>query len=746
MRNTNMNQNQLVHYSSIKPVNLRRLPEILLHRRFFSLGISCLFMSVAGFLALNIKPNYQSSMQILVNSNLYTGARVKNIPLSANNESTDSLGGVTTPDSPVFEHNSQIKMMMSSKLLQKAVDILRSDYPHITLEDIKGNSKNNKKTPLVVNQLQGISGVYQSPSQIFEVSFNDPDPVKTQRVLQALQKVYQEYNQQQQQERLQQGLSFVSARLPQTKQHLSQAEKNLEDFRHQHHLVDPEVESKILLASLADVQKQQQITRAQIKDLQARYNNLEQKIAELSQDAKIASRLQESTGYQSLLGAVENTQLAIARETMRYTEESPILEQLRQQYQSQKALLEQERKKLLDIKDVQNVSDTRKLAFIQGQNAEVNSTLVQEFIQVQTVLQGLTAQSNSLSESEKQLKSQLSKYPSLIAEYNRLLTAVETQSRILEQLLQTQQFLGLKISQGGFDWQILEEPALGSSTSDPRAILLLGGIVVSPIAGIALSVIWSISDHTIYSVNQLQKLTQLRLLGSVPKLPFSGVKKPFVRWFWRQQENFPPLLQTNTCLPGHKSFDILYQNLQIFQHSQPCQSLMLTSAISREGKTTLALGLAASAARMHRRVLLIDANLDSPHLHKNFHLSNEWGLSVLLIDDTNTQVQDYIQPIHPSIDILTAGPTPEDTMQALTQERMRQLLKLFEQTYDLVLIDAPPILGTVDSRILASCSQAIVMVSRIGQVTANQLTQAIEVLSQLNLLGIVANYGSNSHG
>jgi Mrp family chromosome partitioning ATPase len=127
-------------------------------------------------------------------------------------------------------------------------------------------------------------------------------------------------------------------------------------------------------------------------------------------------------------------------------------------------------------------------------------------------------------------------------------------------------------------------------------------------------------------------------------------------------------------------------------------------------------------------------------------LCNDWGLSLLLIDDTNTQVQDYIQPIHPSIDILTAGPTPEDTIQLLSHNRMAELLKLFEQTYDLVLIDAPPILGTVDARILASYCQAIVMVARIGQVTSNQLKPAIEVLSQLNLLGIIANDVSNSQG
>jgi len=172
---------------------------------------------------------------------------------------------------------------------------------------------------------------------------------------------------------------------------------------------------------------------------------------------------------------------------------------------------------------------------------------------------------------------------------------------------------------------------------------------------------------------------------------------------------------------------------------------MLTSAIPGEGKSTVALGLAVSAAHMHRRVLLIDANLRQPSLHKILELSNDWGLSLLLIDETNTHVKEYIQPIHPAIDVLTAGPTPEDTVKLLSSDRMKELVQLFEQTYDLVLIDTPPILRTVDAKLIACICNGIVIVSRIGQVTQTELTQATEIFSksELNLIGIIANEASD---
>jgi Mrp family chromosome partitioning ATPase len=142
---------------------------------------------------------------------------------------------------------------------------------------------------------------------------------------------------------------------------------------------------------------------------------------------------------------------------------------------------------------------------------------------------------------------------------------------------------------------------------------------------------------------------------------------------------------------------------------------------------------------MHQRVLLIDANFRSPNLHKILQLPNDWGLSLLLVDEPNPQVDHYVQPIHPLIDILTAGPTPEDTVNLLSSRRMKELINSYEQIYDLVLIDAPSVLDTVDARIIASLSSGIVIVGRIGQITPNQLTETTEILSKLNLIGIIAN-------
>ncbi|MBW4614189.1 MAG: polysaccharide biosynthesis tyrosine autokinase [Desmonostoc vinosum HA7617-LM4] len=722
MANTGLNQGQLVTTSAHNTVDIKQLSTILHRRRFVILGVSCVAMSVASFLAVMAKPTYQSSMQILVSSNFYEEATPNNISKQANGE-------ISKPNIPSVDYTAQQKIMLSSRLIQKAVDSLRKNYREITLEDIKGQKEKSEKSPLAITPIEEEQGIDQASNQVFEVTFTGNDPVKTQQILQALQQVYQDYNVEQKKERLNKGMTFVNARIPETRKEVIAAEKDLEEFRKKNNLIDPEAQSKILLESLANVQKQLQTNRAELQDVRARSNNLEQKIASASQTESVSSRLSQSSRYQTLLSEIQQTESALAKERLRYREDYPTVEKLKQQRQTQLALLQQEVERSLNDKTTK-----------QGQTVVVDPQLVNELILTQTKSLGLVANEKSLAESEQRLRSELDKYPSLIAEYNRLLPKVETNRKTLDQLLQIQQSLGMKIAQGGFDWEVLEAPSLGTLTGDNRLLFLLGGTLAGPILGIAAALLGEMLSDAIYSARDLRRLTNVRVLGSVPKLAPRVAKKRLPSLpARRKQTSTSSIVDVSIKLPVHETLDMIYQNIQILRYPFPFKSLILTSALPREGKTTLTLGLGASAARMHGRILVIDANLRHPTLHQTLELSNDWGLSLLLLDETITHIQNYIQPIHPSIDVLTAGPMPEDTVKLLSSHRMKELIEIFEETYDLVLIDAPPILGTVDAIILASFCNGVVMVERMGQVTKHELTQATEILSKLNLIGIIAN-------
>jgi succinoglycan biosynthesis transport protein ExoP len=738
--NIGLEQRQLVIAHSKRIVLIKQLTAILVRRRLLIIGVSCTIMAVASLLALMAKPMYQSSMQIQVSSNLYKKG--------ASTHVQGSDGEVSDIDIEFVDYNPQLRLMLSSTLIGKAVDLLRSEYPNITVEHIKG--KKGHQESLVVTQLEEETEANQGFSQVFEVSYKDNNPTKTQKVLQALQKVYHEHNIEQQKERFVKGLSFINERLPKVKQEMTQAQKKLENFRNKYNLVDPEVQGKILAQSLADIRKQLQITRAQLKDVQARYNHLQQELAFSPQDELVSSKPSDLTRYQTLLDEIQKTEEALAKERLRYTDNFPTVQKLIQQRQTQLTLLSKEISQEKKDKPIAT-TNTEESLLTKVHMVGSDVKLIENLLEVQTATKGLRANEKSLAESEEQIRTELSKYPGLIAEYNRLMPEVETHRKTLEQLEAARQSMGIKIAQAGFDWQVLEEPYQGIYLGSSKFLFLVTGALIAPILGVAAALMWEIWRDAIYSSEDLQNLTNLPLLATIPKLPKCHPKKrvlslPFDGWRnlapnLLQALSFSKQLDLYTGLPFHEALDIAYQNIQILNSPVPCKSLMLASALSQEGKTTIALGLAVSAARMHQRVLLIDANLRKPNLHKVLALSNDWGLSLLLLEETNTAVGDYIQPIHPFIDILTAGPIPEDTVKLLTSRRMKELLELFERTYDLVLIDTSPLLGTVDARIIASMCNGIAMVSRVGWVSSTELTQATEILNKLNLIGIIANLG-----
>lgn len=732
-------------------VDLKQFVTILLRRRWLILGCSGVILAIGTVLALMAKPTYQSYMQIMVSSNLYQGVRSPYNQKDAERDFAD-------PNFQVVDYTAQRQLMLSKKLIKKAVESLPAEYD-LEVEDIKG--KKGKTGPLAVERIEGGKGVNKVLSQVFEVSYKDDDPIKTQKVLQALQKVYQDYNIQQQEDRLNKGLGFVNSRLPEIKTSVVKAEKNLEAFRRKHNLLDPQVQGQILLESLADTQQQLEATRAQLQDVEARYRNLERKLAASPRNALVSSRLSESTRYQTLLNEIQKTELALAQERLRYTKDSPQVKNLEDKRKNQLALLEQEVGRTLGDKDLKTQSKTETETktetkintqttlqnqistnglLSKGQMAGVDIKLVEELVQLHTTYLGLVANEQSLSQSAEKIRAELSRYPTLIAEYSRLLPEVETHRQTLEQLLQARQSLGLQIAQGGFDWQILEEPEEGIYLGSGRLMLLLGVLVIGPSLGIAAALIREQFNDAIYSTAEISKLTNLRLLGVIPKfLPRRKIKRFFNLSFKDGQIEDPAFAQTISSFPSHESLDMAFQNIQILKSPLPFKSLMITSALEGEGKSTIAMGLAMSAARMHKRVLLIDANLRNPNLHKALKISNNWGLSLLLEDEGDFQTQDYIQPVHPAIDVLTAGPVPEDSVKLLSSVRMKELMESFEDNYDLIILDTPQILGMVDARIIASYCKGIVMIARLGLVTRNELMQAKDIIDKLNLVGIIAN-------
>jgi succinoglycan biosynthesis transport protein ExoP len=702
-------------YGQMFTVLLRRFPWFLI----------VLFGSVtiAGIVTLKTKPTFRSSMQLLVEPN-YQGKKEGG---GVENEFTDS--------NVVIDTATQLNLMQSSGLIQKAVDKLESEYPDITTGEIKGS--------LALTQLR--SKEDNVATKIFQVEYTDKDPQKTQKVLSAIRQVYVEYNKQQQDSRLQKGLQIIREQLAKASEEVKAAETNLQRFRRNQNLIDPESQAKAIETALNNIAQERQTTRAQYGEALARQKSLEEQLNRSPQNALVASRLSQSTRYQGLLNEIQKTELALAQERLRFTDATPSVQKLKEQLQSQKELLQQEVGRTLGGKSASAFISGDSL-LEKGQLGEIDLNLASQLVETQTNLVALSARDQTLAKKENELRFEIKRFPPLLAYYNRMLPQLQFSRERLEQLLRAEQQLRQELAKGGFNWEVVEEPQQGAQLGpNLQQNLMLGAVVGLMLGGIAVFIRESIDD-SVHTTAELEKQIPLPLLGTTPKLPPAKPRESMIKLPFGKPEVLAPwTIQVLQSPPRWESLDLIYKNIELLNAVSNLKSLMVTSALPDEGKSALALGLAMSAARLHKRVLLIDANLRDPSLHEQLNLPNEQGLSTLLASDATLPNQISIQYTGSAyIDILTAGPKPADPANLLSSPRMMQLMAAFEENYDLVLIDASPVLGMVDAMLTASSSRSVVMVASIGIVTRSQLTQATAMLSKLNLIGVVANGVSNS--
>jgi len=683
---------------------------VLARRRFWLLGGLGLGLVIAVFINIRSKPKYTSSMRLLVESTYKSSANASSF-IDSNVQ---------------IDYATQLSLLQSSTLFQKAATLLNDKYPGITGADLQS---------LKIDMLGG----KEIPTKIVEVKYIDLNPVKTQEVLKAFQKVYTDYNREQQEKRLQKGLAGIDEQVSDVRQSISKASDAIEAFRRKNNLFDATQRVTEVTAALSGIEQQQRTAKLDYEQAITRLESLQQNLDLSAQDAVLVTRLNQSPRYQALVVEMQGIEVALNREKARFQSVNPIVEALELRFKQQQSSLEEERTSILGDANLANYPKWNS-----DQLSAIDVTLANQIVETQTQIDLLQSRLDSLSSQEQNLRTEINRLPKLLGEYETLIPNLKVQQDTLQTLLKNRQELSLEITRGGFDWQVVEEPTLGvtDAVNSLRQNLLLGVVAGLFLGGLA-AFIRDMQDDTMHTYNDLeQQISSLSLLGMTPQyLQAEETSSKFLPQFLKGQSVSPLTVEIVQWLPFRESLDVIYKNIQLNSYSQEAivRSIVVTSALPNEGKSTIALGLATSAARLHKRVLLIDADMRSPSLHKQLNLPNERGLSTLLASKGLVDSRDVIQSSNSAIDILTAGPIPSDSVTLLSSEWLQKLISSFEQDYEIVIIDSPPILGTVDTIQIASCSGGVVAVARIDRITRGEFSQAASVLQKLNLIGVVAN-------
>lgn len=184
----------------------------------------------------------------------------------------------------------------------------------------------------------------------------------------------------------------------------------------------------------------------------------------------------------------------------------------------------------------------------------------------------------------------------------------------------------------------------------------------------------------------------------------------------------------------------VYTSLKFSSADYAKQTLVVTSPGYKEGKTTTTVNLGASIAQLGEKVLLVDADLKKPALHRIFKLEDEVGLTNVLLGKSTFR-EAVQQTSMGTLDILTSGLVPVSSAKLLGSEAMKVLMRNVLEVYDIVLFDTPPIIEVVDANILANQCDGVLLVARNGKTKATKVieTKQLLELSGATIVGSILN-------
>ncbi|MBO3096486.1 polysaccharide biosynthesis tyrosine autokinase [Cellulomonas dongxiuzhuiae] len=255
--------------------------------------------------------------------------------------------------------------------------------------------------------------------------------------------------------------------------------------------------------------------------------------------------------------------------------------------------------------------------------------------------------------------------------------------------------------------------------------LTASGIAAGALLGVALALLLTLLDTRLRTRADVEKVSGLPVLGTIVRTRSARAAYTTVR--------------TEPGTPRAEAFRRLQVNLQYLETGRRLRTIVVTSAMAREGKTSTSVNLASAVAEKGARVLLVDGDLRMPAIAEALGLEGGAGLTTVLIG--RARLDDVVQTWGmPNLHVLTAGDRPPNPSQLLDSPAMHTLLEEAAREYDLVVIDAAPVLPVVDATLLGRRSDGVLLVTRLRSTRRQQLRSALAALERVGAtcLGLVA--------
>ena len=718
-------------------IDLRQLTSIVKHRLRLIGAVVAGVTAATVIITFNQEAKYQGSFKLLVES----VAEEKENPLSVLQQDLDGL-----------DYETQIEVLRSPRVLNPIIENLSAKYSEIEY----GELIKRKKSPLKIERLD--------ETKILEVSYVDPNPDKIQFVLDNLAEAYLRYSLEERRVEVKQGIDFVESQLPKVRARVDELQGKVQKFRQRYNLLDPEQQAEILAQQQVDFEQKYFDTQAQLKETRSLYTLLNQQLGLQPQQALAASYLSESPRYQNLLDELQKIEVELAQESARFSDQNPVVETLKDRKARLLELLQKEAGGVLGESLANTVESTPNLTSPSTLRLELN----QKYVEAANEIQILELREQVLQSAIAELNELTKQMPVIARQYTDLNRQLTVATESLNRFLTAQEELQLQGAQQALPWQAISQPKVLKdpiSPNPPRNIAL--GLISGLMLGCAAALLAERLDPVFHSPEELKESINLPILGLIPVQKDLKPLDELEALPKKEKVSLPQLQIGNTTLnlsrslkssskadsdskqkwygasPFLESFRSLNTNIKLLGSDTSIRSFVISSSIPSEGKSTVSCHLAQAAAAMGQKVLLLDADLRRPQVHRWIGIENNEGLSNVLATGLDVEEAIVKVPQWDNLSVITAGDIPPDPTRLLSSQKMYALMEHLKSSrkYDLIIYDTPPILGFADGRILSNRTDGVILVVRIGKTDRSLLKQNIDNIQMSNvpILGVVAN-------
>jgi len=673
--------------------------------------LACLFtiFSVVAIASLKMTPVYEASGSIEINK-------------------ADS-GLVNFNNSPTFnvdyydptELETEVMILQSDLLALQVVKELaldrRPDFggktsaPPSSLDlapDLL--QANSGRTSVLLSSFRGNLKVSLSPNtHIIKVGFRSPDKDLTAIVVNTLMSTYAENNFKSRFDSTMQASDWLSKQLVDLQMKVETSQEKLVRYQKEHEILG--------------IDEKQNITTAKLDELNRALTAAE------------SERMDKESVYR-LVQAGDSDAIASA---------ASVLDESGAGGHSASSLLESLRAKQADVKiqvaelSTQFGPSYPKVAQLNGQLKEIEAEILGETKKVAGKIRGqymaALQRENMLHDALEKQKQEANKLNESAIQYSILKRDLESYRQLYEGLMQKMKEAGVSAGLKSNNFRIVDVARVPTSPVEPNIPRNLAfALILGLTSGVGVAFLLEGLDSTVRTTEQAQMISGFAPLGMIPlgsRTARDGTNSKRLV-IASSKEVVELVTQVRPQSQMAESYRALRTSLLLSNLGAPPKVIMITSALPQEGKTTTSINCAVVLAQKGIRVLLIDADLRRPSIHKTLGMGPRSGLSNVLTGSATLQQAITRSSLLPNLSVLPAGTPPPNPAELLASTNMRDVLEELRGQYDHIVLDTPPALSVTDAVVLSQRADAVVLVIRSGQTTKQALRRSRDILMQVN--------------